>query len=265
MSSSTQNNPVTLWVLGGIIIIALLLMISGGAMIMADSDETEARSLNDSSSEAQTYLQISPTPMPVSGAMMLNTLTPVDWSAFMPKPENITAYTAVELFGSVAMGSDTPLVTIIEYGAYGCTSCRKVHKDNTLQDLMANHGDRIRYVFVVWPVTHTNDPLATEAVLCAMDQGQTVFWAYHDALLNLSQAEFNAYDNASRFASLAEHISLQVEMNVEELEMCLLEGNHREFVYGLTDMGFRIGLRGTPTFFINGRMTSSMYVTTMVN
>lgn len=265
MSSSTQNNAVSMWVLGGIITLALLLMALGGALILVDFDKSEATNFNNASAGGETYLQTSPTPIPVSGAIMLDTPTPIDWSAFMPTPENINAYQAVEIFGSVAMGSNKPTVTIIEYGAYGCTSCRKVYQDHILQDLMAKYGDQMRYVFVAWPVQHTNDSLATEAVLCAMDQSKEVFWAYHNALLSLSQAEFNAYTDASQFASLAEHVSLDIEMDVEEFEVCLIEGNHREFVYNLTDMGFRIGLRGTPTFFVNGRMTSSMYLTTMVD
>lgn len=264
MSSSTQNNQVATWILGGIIILALVLMVSGGLMMLSDSDQTAAGAFDDSV-EPVTYLQVSPTPMSVSGAMMLNTPTAVDWSAFMPTPENIIGYTAVEKFGTVAMGSEHPQVTIIEYGAYGCTSCRKVHQDGVLANLMARYGDDVRYVFVAWPVQHNNDPLATEAVLCAMDQGKLTFWAYHNALLDLSQIEFNTYDNIGRFADLAEQVSTQVEMNVETFELCLLEGNYREFVYNLTNMGWRIGLRGTPTFFVNGKMTSSMYVPAMVD
>ncbi len=264
MSSSSQNNQVATWTLGGIIIVALILMLAGGIMILSDSDQPAVRAFDDSGG-AVTYLQVSPTPMPVSGAIMLNTPTVVDWSAFMPTPENIMAYNAVEKFGTVAMGSDHPQVTIIEYGAYGCTSCRKVHQDRVLAQLMARYDGQIRYVFVAWPVQHTNDPIATEAVLCAMDQGKLVFWAYHNALLDLSQSEFNEFDNTSRFAQLAQQVSTQVEMDVDTFEMCLLEGHYREFVYNLTNMGWRIGLRGTPTFFVNGKMTSSMYVPTMVD
>lgn len=269
MSSSTQNNAVTIWVLGGIIIVALLLMASGGALIMADSDETDDANFEETSSVivAQSYPKSTYTPVSEAGPIMLEPSTPVDWTEYMPTPSNVNAYTAVELFGSMAMGSDAPVVTILEYGAYGCVSCRKVHNDRTIQDLLENYGTQIRYVFVVWPVQHTNDPLATEASLCAMDQGEEVYWAYHNALLDLSQAEFNAYNNSSRFASLAEHVQMKIdiEMDIETFEMCLLEGDYREFVYDLVDMGWRINLRGTPTFFINGQMTSSMYVTHIVD
>ncbi|HEY2986437.1 MAG TPA: DsbA family protein, partial [Candidatus Binatia bacterium] len=73
------------------------------------------------------------------------------------------------------------------------------------------------------------------------------FWAYHDKL-------FASPPNSSpeSFKALAREIKL----DPSAFEKCLESGKHQAAVKQDIEEGQRVGVAGTPTFFINGRMIS---------
>jgi len=150
-----------------------------------------------------------------------------------------------------ALGSPDAVVTIMEYGTYGCQICRQVHRNGMIEKLLAEFPDDIRFVYVSWPIYHPNDELATEAVFCAQDQGKEEFWLYHNALFDLSLSDYNNLDQPSGHMALAERINI----DADALAACLTAGKFREAVYELATQGYELALPGTPTFFVNGRLT----------
>jgi protein-disulfide isomerase len=89
---------------------------------------------------------------------------------------------------------------------------------------------------------HPRARWAAEAARCAHDQGK--FWEYHDVLYaNAPQA---APEDLRRYAE-------QVRLNVATFENCVSAGIHREAVQRDIDEATRLGVNGTPAFFINGR------------
>lgn len=159
-----------------------------------------------------------------------------------------------------ALGATNASVTIIEYGTYGCQICRQVHQQGLIERLLADFPNDVAYIYVSWPIYHPNDELATEAVFCAQDQGKDSFWIYHDALFDLSVADYNGYDQASDYVALAE----QVDVDGAALGVCLESGKFREAVYELAEYGYELGLPGTPAFFVNGKLTRSYNLETAV-
>ncbi len=105
------------------------------------------------------------------------------------------------------------------------------------------HGDRLRFVFRAFPLTriHAHAQAAAEAAEAAAAQGQ--FWEMHDRLFDahrrLEDADLRAY---------AEEIGLDVGRFRREMEEHAHAGRVREDLRS----GLRSGVRGTPTFFING-------------
>jgi len=163
-----------------------------------------------------------------------------------PKPVTIDAG------DNPAKGPADAKVTIVEFSDFQCPYCG-TFVQATLPQILSNYGDKVRFVFMNFPLTqiHENAQKAAEAGECANEQG--AFWQFHDimfqnqsaltvdnlksyaARLNLDTAKFNECLDSGRMAS-----AVQADMAVAEK--------------AATDAG--LTRFGTPAFFINGNSLS---------
>src|ERR671912_730200 len=122
---------------------------------------------------------------------------------------------------------DAP-VTLVKYGDYECPYCGEAHP--VLKELQERVGEQVRFVFRHFPLdtVHPRARRAAQAAEAAASQGR--FWEMHD-LLYERQDELGEED-LMRYAA----------------ELGLDLGQFEEDRLG----GDRAGVRGTPTFFVNG-------------
>ena len=141
----------------------------------------------------------------------------------------------------VANAADA-LVTIIEFGDFRCSYCRRFN-DETLPTLLDTYDGQIRYVFRDYPILTTESLQAALAAECAHDQDK--FWEFHD----WAYANQNAL-NRDGFLIIAENL----EMDIPQFTTCF-DGQiyNQEVSTDFTD-GQALGITGTPTFFINGKI-----------
>jgi protein-disulfide isomerase len=138
--------------------------------------------------------------------------------------------------------ADAPL-TLVEYGDYDCPYTVKAH--GAVQELLKREGDRVRFVFRAFPLTeiHENAQVAAEAAEAAAYQG--VFWPMHDRLMQakrrLGEEDLQEY---------AEEVGL----DAMRFDRQMLAHAHAARVREQLESGLKSGVRGTPTFFVNGRM-----------
>jgi protein-disulfide isomerase len=149
-------------------------------------------------------------------------------------------------------GPENAKITVVEYGAYGCSICRRLHRRGVLSDLRAKYPAEVRVAFVSWPTSQWNDKVATEAVFCALDQSHEAFQIYHEAIFDLSDEDYYAYDSMQHFLGLADDLGL----DSEKFSACMRNGKYRNLVFSLIEAGTSIGLSGTPVFFVNGTPVS---------
>jgi protein-disulfide isomerase len=89
--------------------------------------------------------------------------------------------------------------------------------------------------------------LAAEAAECAAEQGQ--FFPYHDLLFQNQGPENAGYLTQERLAGFAQQLGL----DKGRFTACLNSHKYRETVDQATSEALAIGVRSTPTVFINGR------------
>jgi len=147
--------------------------------------------------------------------------------------------------GAPFIGESDALVTIVEFSDFQCPYCKRVLP--TLTQLRSRYGAKIRLVFRDFPLDslHPLARRAAEAARCAHDQGK--FWDYHDIL-------FVNAPNASP-PQLKEYAD-KVGLDGPRFEQCLSSGTHTAGVQKDLDEGLRLGVTGTPGFFINGQFLS---------
>ena len=86
---------------------------------------------------------------------------------------------AVDSSGHPALGAKDAPVTIVEFADFQCPFCNKT--ENTLKQLRAKYGDKIRLVHMDFPLAfHSHALDAAKAARCANEQGK--FWQFRDAL-----------------------------------------------------------------------------------
>ena len=151
----------------------------------------------------------------------------------------------VRVEGAPFKGGENAPVTIVKFEDFHCPFCNKVQ--STLEQLLARYGEKVKLVHRDFPIDNIH-PAARkghEAARCAHEQGK--FWAYHDKL----------YSNAPK-ASAEDLMSYakQVELDLQAFDKCFSSGRHKAAVQKDLEEGSRLGVTGTPTFFINGRLIS---------
>jgi protein-disulfide isomerase len=141
-------------------------------------------------------------------------------------------------------GERFALVTIVEFTDFECPFCSRVLP--TLEKILEEYEGKVKIVFKNNPLPfHRHAELAHEAAMAAHAQGK--FWKMHDILFK-NQKKLKRAD-LERYARMA-------GLNMEKFKKSLDQRIHRRTVQADKALAARIGARGTPTFFINGRKIS---------
>ncbi len=136
--------------------------------------------------------------------------------------------------------ADAP-VTIVEFGDFKCTFCARFNRE-TVQSILTDYAGQVRIVFRDYPILGTASLEAAFAAECA--NSQDAFWEYHDLLYENQQIL-----GRDTYLALAE----QLQLDLETFTTCLDDQTYRDEVFADYADGQRLGVTGTPTFYINGR------------
>ena len=148
--------------------------------------------------------------------------------------------------GDMALGADegASKVTIVEYASATCPHCAAFHKD-VWPKLKADYVDtkKIRFVFREFPL---NDPALAAFMIARAAPKESYFPlidVYFDTL------ETWAQDPATGLLNIAK----QAGFTQEKFDATLKDENLAKGIMEIRDGGVKFGVKGTPTFFINGQ------------
>jgi protein-disulfide isomerase len=137
--------------------------------------------------------------------------------------------------------ADAPL-TVVAFSEFQCPYCAK--GTALLQRIIEEYGDEVRVVFKNFPLPfHKDAMLASEGALAAQAQGK--FWDMHDLLFENQHAL--TQDNLVQYAK-------ELKLDMDRFNVDLESHAFRAAVERQMADGRNAGVRGTPNFFINGRV-----------
>src|SRR5262245_60470710 len=140
-------------------------------------------------------------------------------------------------------GAKAP-VTIVEFSDYQCPFCKRA--EGVVDQVMTTYGDKVRLVFRDYPLPmHPQARPAAEAANCANAQGK--FWEYH-AKLFANQSALGE-DKLKDYAK-------DLGLDGGKFDQCLATKPFKAAIDKDIEDGSKVGVNGTPAFFINGRMLS---------
>lgn len=173
------------------------------------------------------------------GALALILLVAVFFLSSRPKAGPLSE---ARLAANPTLGPDSAKVTIVEYGDFGCPTCRAWYNARILERVRATYPDTVQFVWKDFPVITAQSPKAAEAGQCAFDQGK--FWQYHDLLYEKAPA--------LSVAELKDYAS-QLGLDTEKFDHCLDSGQDEAKVeQSLNEAEHQYAFPGTPSFLVNG-------------
>jgi protein-disulfide isomerase len=137
-------------------------------------------------------------------------------------------------------GAVQPLVVVVELSDFQCPFCGRLAEG--LDEIVRTYPDDVRLVFKQFPLRmHPDAELGARAALAAQAQGR--FWAMHDRLFATRQMK--------RDATLAH--AREIGLDEDAFAAALDDPAVAERVAADRSLGASLGVRSTPTFFVNGR------------
>ena len=140
-------------------------------------------------------------------------------------------------------------VKIIIYSDFECPYCADFSQ--AIKQTEQAFGDKVAVAFRHYPLAgHPEAETAAEASECAAEQGK--FWGMHDKLFADNMA---GRMSPEQFKADAVDLSL----DAEKFNQCLDSGKYKAKVAEQLAEGKRVGVTGTPTFFLNGLIYPGAY------
>ena len=145
-------------------------------------------------------------------------------------------------------GDPNAPITIIEFTDFTCSYCAQFAM-GTLPQLERDYIDTgmVNLYFLPFPVHGTAAYAAAEAVFCA--QEQDLFWVFHELLF----AQYRARGSSSLTSTGLTAIAAAAGADRNRFLESLTEKRYEAAVKGTIALGEKMGVNGTPTFFVNGR------------
>ena len=141
------------------------------------------------------------------------------------------------ILGNSALAS----VTVVMFSDFECPFCRR--GSETIRQVSRLYGDKVRMVFKHFPLPfHRNALEAHRAAIAAGKQG--TFWPFHDKLFAGSRSLDEAH-----FAKWAS----ECKLNRQRFDRDRKAATTTRHIAADQALARSLGVRGAPTFFINGR------------
>jgi protein-disulfide isomerase len=144
-----------------------------------------------------------------------------------------------------SLGPEHAPVVLVEYGDFECPNCKQAAP--AVEIVLRRFEDQLRFVYRHFPLfdVHPHAFLAAEAAECAGAQDK--FWEMH-AKLYANQARLER-THLLRYAD-------ELGLEMARFTMELTGEVYRQRVLEHLQSGERSGVRGTPGFFVNGRIVA---------
>jgi protein-disulfide isomerase len=144
-------------------------------------------------------------------------------------------------------GAKDGQLTLVEFADFQCPACGAY--ETILRQVLSDNKDDLKIVFKHFPLTqiHANALLASKAAESAGVQGK--FWEMHDLIYDKQEEWSPAVNARDFFLAYATTLGLDTKKFLADLDSKAIEDK----IMAEYQEGIKLGVQGTPTFFLNGK------------
>ena len=164
-----------------------------------------------------------------------------------PPSEDMNKVYAIDPGSSPIIGKKDAPVTIVEFSDFQCPFCGRFY--SVIKDVLAAYPNQVRVIVKNFPLPfHPNARPAAKLAMAANEQGK--FQGMMEALLtnggDVSDAKIKEYAK-----------SLGLDYNKLMADYKNKDAQWEKQIQDDMQLGSSVDVRGTPTFYLNGRKTNS--------
>lgn len=154
-------------------------------------------------------------------------------------PDSDVFRVKAEKSGLPSLGAQDAKLVIVEFSDFQCPKCAVEFP--IIRQIVDKYQDKVRFIYRHFPI-YDGSLLLSQASWCAYEQDK--FWSVHDRLF-LNQGKINTQEDVLRLIG-------QSGVDLNQFNQCMQEEKYKDQVIIDAQDGVDLGVKGTPTFFING-------------
>ncbi len=147
--------------------------------------------------------------------------------------------------GSISLGSERASVTLVEFFDPECETCRMVYP--AIKELLKSYEGKVRLVMRYMPL-HPNSIDACLALEAAQEEDR--YWDLLDVMF-ARQPEWA--DHHQPKPELVRTYAKEIGLDLKKFDLAVRKEEYRSKILQDKKDGETLGVRATPTFFVNGR------------
>lgn len=165
----------------------------------------------------------------------------------MPPQEDLSKVYSIEVAHTPVLGKKDAPVTLVEFIDFQCPFCSRFHEP--LMEAAKAYPDKVNVMVKNFPLSfHPQAKPAAKAAFAAGEQGK-----YFEMVDLLLQNASSLSDET--FQKLAKQLKLNEKKFLDDYKT--RDADWEQLINKDVELGMQSDVRGTPTFFINGRKTTA--------
>lgn len=157
---------------------------------------------------------------------------------------------------SQVLGAMDSKVTLVEFSDFQCPACKDAQP--AVEAVINKYKDKIRFVYREYPLSsHQYGMVAAQAAEAAGMQGK--FWEMHNKLFENQPDPLKSETNDNFKPEKLREYAGQIGLDLNKFDKDYNSDAVRQKILDDQVDGNKAGIRGTPTFFINGVRLNGPY------
>lgn len=153
----------------------------------------------------------------------------------------------VDQKGEPTQGNKDAPITIVEFTDFECPFCQRFQSVG--KELRKKYGDRIKWVVKDFPLQFHPKALGAHiAANCVLKQSQDKYWNYFESLFTEKRTK------ETLSPAWLKQKAKDLKIDMKAFNACLTDESIEKEIMEDVNEAVRLGIEGTPTFLINGRM-----------
>jgi protein-disulfide isomerase len=165
----------------------------------------------------------------------------------------------IDVKGRPVRGNPNAKVTLVSFDDFECPFCSRAHQ-TLFPGLLKEYGDRVAFIYKDYPLSDVH-PWAIHAAVdanCLAAQSSDAYWDFAD-YMHSNQGTVNSERGLQNQFAALDRITLEqgskFKLNSSQLIACV-KAQKEDAVNASVKEGDALGVDGTPTMFVNGRMVN---------